>query len=157
MEPVAELLQVPKFTQPPPDNNEPGAIMILSPYKESIARYHAALAELSIPGLSELSIPGLSELDLRAGVRALTVEAAQGQEADVVLLDTAGDYPSLHIDGSKRLCSGITRARQAEVIIVHEEVATHKSIDAGNWSLRKIWDMCVEGEEGAVVFNIMWN
>ena len=110
----------------------PGTIMILTPYKESIYRYQGAVNRLF-------------SKQLRRRVQVRTVDTAQGQEADVVFLDMVNDHQTIHIANRKRLCVALTRARQAEIILMHRNVPV-------KGDLKKVYDQCVSGEAGDVLF-----
>lgn len=120
-------------------SSEPGTIMILSPYKEAVNRYQGAVNRLPTR-------------DKKRRVQVRTADTAQGQEADVVFLDMVRSRASSHTDNPKRLCVSITRARQAEVIMMMESMATTDGHYMGVpvW-LRAIWEKCDSGEEGAIL------
>ena len=128
LEHVSSLLEDPSFMHP--DGATPGTIMILAHYKEAVNRYQGAINRL----FSKQS---------KRRVQVRTVDTAQGQEADVVVLDLVNDHQTVHIANQKRLCVALTRARQAEVILVHGNVL--------QGDLRKLYDQCFSGDEGTVL------
>jgi regulator of nonsense transcripts 1 len=110
MKEVERLLNDLAFLQA--EKNERGTIMILSPYRESIHHYQGAVNKL-----------GTRDRDMRRRVQVRTVDTAQGQEADVVFLDMVRNRATDHTANYKRLCVALTRARQAEVILMTSEMA----------------------------------
>ncbi len=134
MKQIDALLQDRNFQQV--GSSEPGTIMILSPYKAATKRYQGCVNRLST-----------QEMKRRVQVR--TVDTAQGQEADVVFLDMARTRATPHMANSKRLCVALTRARQAEVIMMAHSVVKHMNVRE---NLAAIWQKCESGEEGAVMF-----
>ena len=152
LEHVASLLENRTFLHTD-DSWSPGTIMILSPYKESVIHYQRAVNKL---------LPKQS----RRRVQVRTIDTAQGQEADVVFLDLVNDHPTSHVDDPKRLCVALTRARQAEVILMHWSMLTDRrrrfgfGTDDGDYgkmepwrrSLKTVQDQCHSGEAGAVLF-----
>ncbi|KAK0656651.1 P-loop containing nucleoside triphosphate hydrolase protein [Cercophora newfieldiana] len=137
---VTHLLNDPHFTEPPPDDNAdpdaapaPGSIMILSPYKEAVARYRAAVNKIPLGK------------KVQSRVRILTVDTAQGQEADVVFLDMVKNRASAHVENPKRLCVALTRARQAEVILMPAGMGSNTQ------NLFRIWNRCMEGWDGVAI------
>jgi len=140
MEQVEVLLHDPDFLQIGSD--EPGTIMILSPYKSATQHYQGQVNRFPT-----------QEMKRRVQVR--TVDTAQGQEADVVFLDMVRKYGTAHMDDAKRLCVALTRARQAEVILMPSSaVRERKNGEDGRIlkNLAAIWEKCESGEEGAVMF-----
>ncbi|KAK0633080.1 P-loop containing nucleoside triphosphate hydrolase protein [Immersiella caudata] len=135
---VTHLLSDPSFTQPPVANDLsrlsakelPGTILIISPYKEAVYRYRIAVNKL----------PQGRD---RVGVN--TVDTAQGQEADVVFLDMVKQAPTEHVQNPKRLCVALTRARQAEVILMSAGMMMEMGY------LGHLWNRCRDGEDGAAI------
>jgi len=136
---VTRLLNDDEFLAPDnPDGRKlPGDIMILSPYKEAVHRYRAAVNKLPLAGNNAAA--------RRSRIRVLTVDTAQGQESDVVFLDMVKARSTAHVENPKRLCVALTRARQAEVILM----------SAGMWSdtqnLYRVWNRCAQGLDGAAI------
>lgn len=85
---------------------DPGSIMIIAPYQASITQYKGLVSR----GLTQ-SVQ--SRVDIR------TVDTAQGHEADVVFLDMVRTRTPGFMDDAHRLCVAITRARQAEFIVMN--------------------------------------
>ncbi|KAK4219022.1 P-loop containing nucleoside triphosphate hydrolase protein [Rhypophila decipiens] len=105
---VRELLGDPMFLQT--DCSKPGTILILSLYGDSFQKYRSALDKTF-------------DTTKRSRVEARTLGTAQGAEADVVFIDMVKDIPSPFSNDQKRLCVALTRARQAEVIMMTSGMA----------------------------------
>jgi regulator of nonsense transcripts 1 len=131
MEQVDSLLQDRAFTQV--DGTTPGTIMIISPYREAVFHYQGAVNK------------SVSK-QLKRRVQVRTVDTAQGQEADVVFIDMANDHTTAHVENEKRLCVALTRARQAEVILM--DVGMTGSGEGPVFAIRK---NCRSGQEGEVL------
>ncbi|KAK2609483.1 hypothetical protein N8I77_002980 [Diaporthe amygdali] len=110
MELVLKLLKDPGFRQT--NGVERGTILIMSPYKQAFIQYGKAIRELKIRN------PRFKD----RVVEARTVDTAQGHEADVVILDFVRDHPTSHLNNPNRLCVALTRARQAEFILMHKSL-----------------------------------
>ncbi|KAK4229567.1 P-loop containing nucleoside triphosphate hydrolase protein [Podospora fimiseda] len=136
MQQVIGLIQDTDFKQV--GGSRAGTIMIISPYKAATQKYLQAIRE--------------SGLKKRRKQRILirTVDTAQGQEADVVFLDLVRDHGTSHTDNSKRLCVSLTRARQAEIIMMSSEMVSARK-GGVNTNVRSIWKLCESGEAGAIM------
>lgn len=77
---VSQLLRDPQFLQT--NGKDPGAILIMSPYKQACHRYRKAIRELKGQA---------PELEDRV-VEPRTVGTGQGHEADFVILDLVSDW-----------------------------------------------------------------
>ncbi|KAL6893244.1 AAA domain-containing protein [Trichoderma evansii] len=86
-------------------SGEAGTIMIQTPYSTAFRQY-----------LGEVK---LWPLEWQSRVQVLTVDKAQGNQADVVFLDMVRTTSVGFMDDAQRLNVAITRARQAEVILMH--------------------------------------
>lgn len=130
MKRVYELLDDPAFTQP--NSSEPGTILIVSPYGEACQRYRSAVERIYVP-------------EKRLRVEARTLGTSQGAEADVVFVDMVKQRSSEFSNDAKRLCVALTRARQAEVIMMASGMAlSGKNSD----NLFAIYQGCQSGEHG---------
>lgn len=128
---VKELLRDQKFTQI--DGETPGTIMILTPYRAATTKYLEDVTKL--------------KKRMKDRVMVRTIDTAQGQEADVVFLDLVRDHGTTHTDNPKRLCVSLTRAKQAEFIML-----SARMVSSGmNNHTRKIWKLCESGEAGAIL------
>ncbi|KAK0613122.1 P-loop containing nucleoside triphosphate hydrolase protein, partial [Bombardia bombarda] len=104
---VMQLLHAPWFLQT--DGSAKGTILIVSPYREGADKYKAAVEAIEPP-------------EMRERVQARTVGTVQGAEADVVFVDMAKQRASPHTNDPKRLCVALTRAKQAEIIMMSERM-----------------------------------
>ncbi|KAJ4388035.1 hypothetical protein N0V93_008640 [Gnomoniopsis smithogilvyi] len=98
------------------NSKERGTILIMSPYKRAVIEYGRVLRDL--------------RKERQTGFEAYTVEArtvdtAQGHEADVCILDFVNSRCTPHLEDANRMCVALTRARQAEFIIMHEKMVEH--------------------------------
>ncbi|KAK5663155.1 hypothetical protein OQA88_6572 [Cercophora sp. LCS_1] len=150
MKQVKYLLQDPLFLQPSPakagEKARPGTIMIMSPYREAVCRYRDAIEE------------AIADRKDRSRVMALTIDTAQGQEADVVILDMVRLISTPHLEDAKRLCVAITRARQAELVIMSERMVRGQGKFVSTGNLRTIWQACEKvnqaGEREGVIARV---
>ncbi|KAK1252409.1 hypothetical protein MKX08_003596 [Trichoderma sp. CBMAI-0020] len=86
-------------------SGEPGTIMIQTPYSTAYRQYLGEVKQWPP--------------EWQSRVQVLTVDKAQGNQADVVFLDMVRTSSVGFMDDPQRLNVAITRARQAEVIIMH--------------------------------------
>lgn len=105
---VAYLLQDGEF-RGLRDGNTGGTIMIATPYSTAFKEYTTRVKAWPT--------------DWQRRIQVLTVDRAQGNEADVVFLDLVRTTMPGFMDDPKRLNVAITRARQAEVIIMRRAMA----------------------------------
>ncbi|KAL1869644.1 hypothetical protein Daus18300_005499 [Diaporthe australafricana] len=96
---IRRLLSDPKFTKS--NGKDRGTILVMSPYRAASIQYRRSIKDLMRYRMLDTS-----------NVEARTVGTAQGNEADFVILDLVRD----------RLCVALTRARQAEIILMHERM-----------------------------------
>ncbi|KAM7209739.1 P-loop containing nucleoside triphosphate hydrolase protein [Naviculisporaceae sp. PSN 640] len=134
MERVHELLADPRFLQP--DSSTPGTILLVSPYRTSFQRYRSAVDEQ------------IHDPKKRVRVDVRTLGTAQGAEADVVFIDMVKSRASDFSDDSKRLCVALTRARQAEVIMMNRGMAYDNKMSV---NLPLIYDGCISGNHGTLI------
>lgn len=128
-----ELLDDKHFTTT--DGKSPGTILIIVPYRTAAARYSGFVNGLS------------TEAESRR-VKVRTTGTVQGEEADVVFFDHVRTVATGHTDDKNKLCVSITRARQAEIIVMTENAAKSKAPEekgarrgTTTW-LKKVWDYC---------------
>ena len=108
---VMELLRDPAFLQV--DRLEsPGRIMIVAPYSAATSNYRSLVRDLP--------------RDARDRVDVRTIDAAQGHQADVVMLDLVRTKGPGFLDDAHRLCVAVTRSRQAEIILMHPGMMTRR-------------------------------
>ncbi|GAB0137062.1 hypothetical protein EsDP_00005345 [Epichloe bromicola] len=84
-------------------------VMIATPYSTSFKQYQASVKTWP--------------KEWQDRVQVLTVDKAQGNESDVVFLDMVRTQTSGFMDDPRRLNVSITRARQAEVILMRRAMA----------------------------------
>lgn len=109
---VKKLLQDEKFMGTT-DPATKGTIMIQAPYSKSVREYAAEVK--------------LWPEEFQNRVEVLTVDKAQGNQADVVFLDMVRTSAAGFMNDAKRLNVAITRARQAEIIVMHKQGTMRKS------------------------------
>ncbi|PTB70361.1 hypothetical protein BBK36DRAFT_1109180 [Trichoderma citrinoviride] len=83
----------------------PGTIMIQTPYSTAYREYQTEVKQWPV--------------EWQGRVQVLTVDKAQGNQADVVFLDMVRTTSVGFMDDPQRLNVAITRARQAEIIVMH--------------------------------------
>lgn len=109
MERVAELLSDPMFRQV--GKTDRGTILIIAPYKEAYMKYKKSIQNFPKAWAARLGV--------ERRVEARTIDTVQGGEADIVFLDMVRSTATDFTDDPNRLCVALTRARQAEVILMH--------------------------------------
>ncbi|KAM7205306.1 P-loop containing nucleoside triphosphate hydrolase protein [Rhypophila sp. PSN 637] len=138
---VSELLDDPMFLQT--DCSTPETILILSLFGDSFQKYRSALDKTF-------------DTTKRLRVEARTLGTAQGVEADVVFIDMVKDKPSPFSNDKKCLCVALTRARQAEVIMMGRGMAgldlrARDRFQFDHDNLQAIYNGCLGGEHGTLL------
>ena len=163
---VIELLGDDKFRRVD-EPCKPGSIMIIAPYQAAISQYRSLVS-------SRLSQSVQERVDIR------TVDTAQGHqvskplspipgtssqadmhEADVVFLDMVRTSAPGFMDDAHRLCVAITRARQAEFIVMNPRMLRRSNAEGMLWDTdylmpmwRQVFDkgqyVKIEKEEASV-------
>ena len=113
---------------------EKGTIMIASPYSTAVRQYSAEVRNWPT--------------DWQERVEVLTVDKAQGNQADIVFLDMVRTVKAGFMDDPQRLNVAITRARQAEVVLMHYRMTTkyvHGNVRIKAHYLTQVWDDAVVG------------
>ncbi|KAG8158305.1 hypothetical protein KVR01_012066 [Diaporthe batatas] len=108
-----------------------GTILIMAPYTAAFRRYRKAITDLRIrhPAFKDRV------------VEARTIDSAQGHEADVVILDFVRQRPTDFLEDRSRLCVGLTRARQAEFLLMHPDLV--RAVEGGRRScLKNVVALC---------------
>ncbi|PKS09190.1 hypothetical protein jhhlp_003804 [Lomentospora prolificans] len=126
---VKELLRDMKFRRVD-KTNEPGSIMIIAPYRAAVANYRSLIRDLGDQA--------------KGRVEVRTIDTAQGHEADLVILDLVRTSKSGFLDDPHRLNVAITRARQAEIILMCPEITRRQvggKVEDTNYLL-KMWKEC---------------
>ncbi|KUI59005.1 ATP-dependent helicase NAM7 [Cytospora mali] len=109
MDRVGELLPDPMFRQV--GKTDRGTILIIAPYKEAYMKYKKAIQNLPKAWAARLGVERRLE--------ARTIDTVQGGEADFVFLDLVRSAATDFTDDPNRLYVALTRARQAEVMLMH--------------------------------------
>lgn len=125
---IRDLAQDPHFLSS--DSKEPGSITVLSPYRTQLTDYNQAIKAL----LEDLdkAYQGASKhgrrlhRDMR--IEARSTDTVQSHSCDLLIFDLTHFLVTPHLDDVNRLCVSLTRARQAEVIIMHRGM-----LDSDNW------------------------
>ncbi|KAK2609482.1 hypothetical protein N8I77_002979 [Diaporthe amygdali] len=119
---VRDLVQDPKFRTT--DDKEPGSILITTPYRAQFTIYRKKINEL----IRELDREHRAAGGLGKGqhrevlVEARTADTCQGHSADLVIFDLVGSEVTPHIDDGNRMCVALTRAKQAEIIVMQSQM-----------------------------------
>lgn len=127
LESVEALLQDSNF-QSVTNPGAGGTIMIQTPYSAAVRQYHSAVKQWPAEWQSRVSV--------------LTVDKAQGNQADVVYLDMVRTAAAGFMDNSQRLNVALTRARQAEVIVMHKGMTwkSARGVQIKSNYTSKVWD-----------------
>ncbi|KAH8767472.1 P-loop containing nucleoside triphosphate hydrolase protein, partial [Diaporthe sp. PMI_573] len=134
---VLRLVKDPMFLQT--NGKDRGTILIISPYKKAVTEYRMMVREIR---------EGPSGLN-GCVVEARTVDTSQGHEADVVILDFVSDLVTTHLQDPNRLCVALTRARQAEFVLMNSEMVS-KLRSSGKFSegpLAEMLEHCMNADE----------
>ncbi|KAF4339957.1 atp-dependent helicase [Fusarium beomiforme] len=135
---VATLLQDP-FFRSITDGQQPGCVMIQTPYSVSMRQYTHAVKQWPI--------------EWQERVEVLTVDKAQGNQADVVFLDMVRTTRPGFMDEAQRLNVAITRARQAEIVLMHPAMTFRflRGKRVPTDYISKVWDDAVANNRLFVV------
>ncbi|KAK4152977.1 P-loop containing nucleoside triphosphate hydrolase protein [Chaetomidium leptoderma] len=125
---VRELLTDPEFKHA--QRNQPGTILIISPYKKAFKEYKNEIKKL--PHWAQQR------------VETRTVDVVQGHEADFVFLDLVKDKSTEFLDNPNRLCVAVTRARLGEIIMMHPNMVHSATFKRNSKELRAIYRYCQE-------------
>lgn len=98
------------------DGKGRGSILIVTPYSEARRQYRRAIRHL-IKSLDRTQ--GNERIHRQVRIEARTVDTAHGLVADFVFFDLVHHWVTNHVENAQRLCVGLTRAQQGEVIIMH--------------------------------------
>lgn len=135
MDLVLKLLKDAGFRQT--DGVGQGTILIMSPYKQAFIQYRKAIRELK----------ARHQAFKDRTVEARTIDTAQGHEADAVILDFVRARPTSHTNDPNRLCVALTRARQAEFILMHKDMIQDLAQSSRHESLRNMVSICQRSGE----------
>jgi hypothetical protein len=135
---VSELLEEPKSWAL--GKTLVGKILIIAPYRQQVLRYKTAIENLARKK---------PDRAVKSHVEARTIDTVQGHEADVVFVDLVEEEPTPFIDDPNRLNVAITRARQAEFILMHSGLKTYSRSGNSTKFLKRIWDDCEREDQVA--------
>lgn len=113
MDIVGKLVVDKQFRQT--NGKDRGTVLIMSPYRQASIKYNKA-----IEAMAQTS-PGRR---LGCIVEARTLDTSQGHEADFVFFDFVNERSTKHLEDPHRLCVALTRARQAEIILMTGSMLT---------------------------------
>ncbi|KAF4433117.1 atp-dependent helicase [Fusarium austroafricanum] len=138
MDQVARLLQDPLFRSVT-DNRQLGRVMIQTPYSVSMRQYVTAVKQWPV--------------EWQERVEVLTVDKAQGNQADVVFLDMVRTTKPGFMDEAQRLNVAITRAKQAEIVLMHHAMTfrLRRGQKVPTDFTSKVWDDAVANNRLFVV------
>lgn len=124
---IRDLAQDPDFRSA--DGKEPGSIVVVTPYRAQLTNYSKAIKIL----LGDLDKDHRADGNHGQGLhREMRIEArssdtVQSHSADLVVLDLVHWHVTDHNDDRNRLAVSLTRAKQAEVIIMHKGMLRSRS------------------------------
>jgi regulator of nonsense transcripts 1 len=115
---LRDLAQDPEFRST--DGNEPGSILVTTPYKASFTNYRKSINGLLQELDREYRLAGSHgrRLHREVLIEARTADTCQGHAADVVVFDLVSPQITSHVADPNRLSSALTRAKQAEIIVM---------------------------------------
>lgn len=127
---VHGLLDDPRFLSM---DSSPGKVMIQTPYRTAFRQYEAYVKRWSP--------------EKQQRVQVVTVDKAQGNQADFVFLDMVRTQSVGFMDEPQRLNVAITRAKQAEVIVMHHGMTyRYPGQTVRSRFVSQIWDDAVSGD-----------
>ncbi|KAF6844521.1 Regulator of nonsense transcripts 1-like protein 1 [Colletotrichum musicola] len=119
--------------------DQPGRILIITPYKAALKRYKT-FTDVLPPHFR-----GRLDVELRhKSMEARTVDSAQGHEADFVFVDTVRTKTAGFLDDPKRLCVMLTRARIGEMVLMNKGMTMKRhsgSMIEAEWTA-KVYEHC---------------
>lgn len=125
---IRDLAQDPDFRSA--DGKEPGSITVVTPYRAQLTNYNQAIKNLLDDLDKDYRGAGKHGRKLHRDMRieARSTDTVQSSSSDLVVLDLVHFVVTPHLDDVNRLCVSLTRARQAEVIVMHRGM-----LDSDNW------------------------
>ncbi|KAM0439593.1 hypothetical protein ACHAPT_000685 [Fusarium lateritium] len=131
VEQVKKMLADPNFKSVT-DSKKPGTIMIQVPYSTAMRQYMSEVKQWPT--------------EWQHRVEVMTVDKAQGNQADVVFLDMVRTTKAGFMNEPQRLNVAISRARQAEIIVMHYNMTwrTSRGRPVRAEYTSKIWNEAVE-------------
>lgn len=134
---VRDLVQDQQFRST--DDKEAGSIIITTPYKAQFNNYRKGINEL----MRELDrehrhAGGFGRgLHREVLVEARTADTVQGHSSDVLVYDLVHSEVTDHVADSHRLCVALTRAKQAEIIVMHRGMVGQEG--SSGWTRSSGW------------------
>ncbi|KAJ0116673.1 hypothetical protein J7T55_009823 [Diaporthe amygdali] len=127
---VRDLVQDRQFRS---TDNQPGSIIITTPYKAQFSNYRKAINDLMRELDREHRTAGGSGKGYHREVlvEARTADTVQGHSADLVIFDLVHSEATPHIDDANRMCVALTRAKQAELLIMQRAMVGTEGLDHG--------------------------
>lgn len=120
------------------DDKEPGRIIIVTPYKAQFTNYRKEINGL----MQELDrehrhMGGRGErLHRQVLVEVRTADTVQGHSADVVVYDLVTSQITSHVVDGNRMCVALTRAKQAEIVVMEASMLGQEGTASGRRELR---------------------
>ncbi|KAH8880130.1 hypothetical protein GQ53DRAFT_813468 [Thozetella sp. PMI_491] len=138
-----EFLADPEFTHV--NSTQPGSILIITPYKIAFNNYRKAIQRLPD--------------GLQRRMSTATVDLSKGTSADLVFVDMVAKHGTPFNTDPRRLCAAMTRARQAEIIVMSEHMFERDdhwgseglSLYGTGSPLQAIWKFCKDEKDGAIM------
>lgn len=126
---IRDLAQDPNFRSA--DGMEPGSITVVTPYRTQLNDYRQAITALCESLDKEHRDAGSrgQKLHREMRIEARSSDTVQSHSADLIVLDLVHYVVTDHLDDLNRLCVSLTRARQAEVIIMNKDMVDSKRWD----------------------------
>lgn len=131
------------------DDKEPGRIIVVTPYKAQFTNYRKEINSL----MQELDrehrhTGGRGErLHRQVLVEVRTADTVQGHSADVVVYDLVTAQITSHVADGNRMCVALTRAKQAEIIVMERSMLWQEGTASGRRELGGnyvdlLWEHC---------------
>lgn len=122
---VRHLVQDPQFRTA--DDKEHGSVIITTPYRAQFTHYRKAINNLmkNLDREHRLAGDGGERLHREVLVEARTADTVQGHAADFVIFDLTNTEITSHVADPNRMCVALTRAKQAEIIVMEESMLWH--------------------------------
>ncbi|KAL1869642.1 hypothetical protein Daus18300_005497 [Diaporthe australafricana] len=141
---IRDLLQDPDFRSA--DGKEPGSIVVVTPYRAQLTRYRKRIKDLLRDLDDEFRIAGGQgqKLHREILVQARSMDTVQSLSADVAIVDFVHSVVTKHTNDKNRLSVGLTRAKQAEIIVVHELMVNSDSYSWPGSIVQRLRDDCYD-------------
>lgn len=115
------------------DGKQPGRIIIVTPYKAQFTMYRKEINDLMKALDREHRLAGGhgERLHRDVLVEARTNDTVQGQMADVIIYDLVHSELTSHVADGNRMCVALTRAKQAEIIVMEKSMLGREDLVRG--------------------------